>query len=67
MRHPTCNLNFKPGEAIHDHKQTGQQVDFIPNDTLLGGEYPTVRLVTGPNMGGKSTYLRQSCLAVILA
>jgi DNA mismatch repair protein MSH6 len=41
---------------------------FVPNDTLINpanGE--TVLLVTGPNMGGKSTLLRQTCIAVILA
>ncbi len=39
---------------------------FIPNDTSLG---PETRLVvlTGPNMGGKSTYLRQNALIVLLA
>jgi len=40
---------------------------FVPNDTSLGGDAPPVLLLTGPNMGGKSTLLRQLCLAVILA
>ncbi|KAJ4708411.1 DNA mismatch repair protein [Melia azedarach] len=43
----------------------------VPNDILLGedsGDYhPCTLLLTGPNMGGKSTLLRATCLAVILA
>ena len=43
---------------------------FTANDTLLdasGAQGPRLAVVTGPNMAGKSTYLRQACLAVILA
>ncbi|UCE40315.1 MAG: DNA mismatch repair protein MutS [Candidatus Aminicenantes bacterium] len=40
---------------------------FIPNDTLLDREANQVLIVTGPNMGGKSTYLRQVALICILA
>jgi DNA mismatch repair protein MutS len=39
---------------------------FVPNDTDLGGEARVV-ILTGPNMGGKSTYLRQNALVVLLA
>jgi len=39
-----------------------------PNDTLLGGlNHPCCAVVTGPNMGGKSTLLRQNCIAIIMA
>ncbi|KAJ3324736.1 DNA mismatch repair protein msh6 [Boothiomyces sp. JEL0866] len=41
--------------------------DYIPNDVNLGGENSTMILLTGPNMGGKSTLLRQTCIAVIMA
>ena len=41
--------------------------DFIPNDTLFDGEQNQLLLLTGPNMGGKSTYLRQVALIVLLA
>ncbi|EMR08607.1 hypothetical protein PNEG_03083 [Pneumocystis murina B123] len=42
---------------------------FIPNNIKLGGskDDPTIALLTGPNMAGKSTLLRQTCIAVILA
>ena len=52
MRHPfLCNKNS----------------DFISNDTMFGGDVQKVMLLTGPNMGGKSTFLRQTCMAVIMA
>ncbi|CAK9183092.1 unnamed protein product [Ilex paraguariensis] len=41
---------------------------FVPNDVTIGGcSCASFILLTGPNMGGKSTLLRQVCLAVILA
>ena len=41
---------------------------FVPNDCVLSaGEVPAIRLITGPNMGGKSTYLRQNALIALLA
>ncbi|KAL5863022.1 hypothetical protein ACOSQ3_000536 [Xanthoceras sorbifolium] len=41
---------------------------FVPNDVTIGGSgNARFLLLTGPNMGGKSTLLRQVCLAVILA
>jgi DNA mismatch repair protein MutS len=40
---------------------------FVPNDLYLGDESPFLLLITGPNMGGKSTYLRQAALISILA
>eukprot|EP00455_Lapot_gusevi_P054627 TRINITY_DN8791_c0_g1_i2.p1 TRINITY_DN8791_c0_g1~~TRINITY_DN8791_c0_g1_i2.p1 ORF type:complete len:765 (-),score=191.26 TRINITY_DN8791_c0_g1_i2:96-2075(-) len=48
---------------------TARGDQFIPNDTVLGTAETPARfiLVTGPNMGGKSTLLRQTCVAVILA
>jgi DNA mismatch repair protein MutS len=40
---------------------------FIPNDCLLDGEENRLLVITGPNMSGKSTYLRQVALIVLLA
>lgn len=59
LRHPVVEASLrKQGDG------------FTANDTLLdasGSQGPRLALVTGPNMAGKSTYLRQACLAVILA
>jgi DNA mismatch repair protein MutS len=40
---------------------------FVPNDLELDPEHAQIVLLTGPNMGGKSTYLRQAALLVLLA
>jgi len=40
---------------------------FVPNDTLLDGRERQLVILTGPNMGGKSTYLRQVALISIMA
>jgi DNA mismatch repair protein MutS len=40
---------------------------FVPNDTRLDPDAEQLLLVTGPNMGGKSTYLRQVALIALLA
>ncbi|KAL2163373.1 hypothetical protein VTH06DRAFT_5430 [Thermothelomyces fergusii] len=41
--------------------------DFIPNDIKLGGDEAKINLLTGANAAGKSTILRMSCIAVIMA
>ncbi|KKK13254.1 hypothetical protein P175DRAFT_0520052 [Aspergillus ochraceoroseus IBT 24754] len=41
--------------------------DFIPNDIQLGGSAPNIDLLTGANAAGKSTLLRMTCVAVIMA
>jgi DNA mismatch repair protein MutS len=51
-RHPVVELQSQP---------------FIPNDLYLNTTTDQLTILTGPNMGGKSTYLRQTALIVILA
>jgi DNA mismatch repair protein MutS len=53
-RHPVLDQN------LVDEK-------FVPNDTELDGENIRLAIVTGPNMAGKSTYIRQVALIVLMA
>ena len=46
-------------------EQRGER--FVPNDLYLDDESQFLLIITGPNMGGKSTYLRQAALISILA
>jgi DNA mismatch repair protein MutS len=41
--------------------------EFVPNDIELGGKAGDYLLVTGPNMSGKSTYIRQTALLILMA
>ncbi len=40
---------------------------FVPNDVLVGGTHRPIVLITGPNMAGKSTYIRQVALITLMA
>ncbi len=48
-------------------EQTLKDVLFVPNDTYLNDADDRVAIVTGPNMAGKSTYMRQTALIVLMA
>ncbi len=48
-------------------EQTQKDVLFVPNDTFLNGTDHTLAIITGPNMAGKSTYMRQTALIVLMA
>ncbi len=53
---------------VHPGVASVSKSQFIPNDTLLDpANNQSLLLVTGPNMGGKSTLLRQTAIAVVLA
>jgi DNA mismatch repair protein MutS len=47
--------------------QTLVQEKFVPNDTLVDNEDNRLLVITGPNMAGKSTYIRQVALLVLMA
>ena len=53
-RHPVIENNLKENE-------------FIPNDTDIGEDDNLIQIITGPNMAGKSTYMRQMAIIIILA
>jgi DNA mismatch repair protein MutS len=54
---------LKHGESdVH-----GRPPNFVPNDLELGNDSTQIALITGPNMAGKSTYIRQAALITILA
>jgi DNA mismatch repair protein MutS len=61
------------GEAIkilggrHPVIEETNEEPFVPNDVYLNRDADQILIVTGPNMGGKSTYLRQVALICILA
>jgi DNA mismatch repair protein MutS len=52
---------------VIEQQEIGGGERFVPNDVYLNGATHNILVLTGPNMGGKSTYLRQTALAVILA
>lgn len=70
---PTVNetslLRIKNGRhPVIEKILLGNDVNFIANDSALGGNgAPQIALITGPNASGKSTYLRQIALIVLLA
>lgn len=66
---PTVNdsekIDVKGGR--HPVIEVTNEEPFIPNDSYMDREKDQILIVTGPNMGGKSTYLRQVALICILA
>jgi DNA mismatch repair protein MutS len=72
-RHAYVRPSLVGGRTIHLTASRHPVVEalsgsqFVPNDVSLDGEERQIAIVTGPNMGGKSTYLRQIALAVIMA
>ncbi len=51
----------------HPVVEASQTEPFVPNDTRLDPDDRQILVLTGPNMAGKSTYLRQTALIVLLA
>ncbi|KAH6982720.1 muts domain V-domain-containing protein [Ilyonectria destructans] len=74
LGHPSCRPQFVDQErSIVDFEELRHPCmmnnvdDFIPNDIKLGGDQAKISLLTGANAAGKSTILRMSCTAVIMA
>ena len=68
----TCPVMTREGgirieAGRHPVVEASLQQPFVPNDLLLDPETRRLLVITGPNMGGKSTYMRQTALIVILA
>jgi DNA mismatch repair protein MutS len=53
--------------VIEQQDLSGASDRFVPNDLYLNGTTHSVLVITGPNMGGKSTYLRQAALITLMA
>ena len=63
-RHPVVEQMLKAPDAA---LARGASQAFVPNDTLLASSDAQIALITGPNMAGKSTYIRQVALITLLA
>ena len=48
-------------------EQTMQEGGFVPNDTAMNQDDARMLIITGPNMAGKSTYMRQVALITLMA
>lgn len=59
------NINIKEGRHV-TVERIGTET-FVPNDTFLNDNDSRTMIITGPNMAGKSVYMRQVALIVILA
>ncbi|KAH7907952.1 muts domain V-domain-containing protein [Hygrophoropsis aurantiaca] len=71
---PSCRPQFVEGDAasiefeeLRHPTLSCLKESFIPNDIKLGGEVGRVALLTGPNMGGKSTVMRMTATGIIMA
>ena len=72
---PSCRPEFIEDDTVRSvldfqtlrHPCIETTTNFIPNDIALGGFDPSITLLTGANAAGKSTVLRMTCIAVILA
>ncbi len=59
-------IDIKDGRHPVVEKMLGTS-GFVPNDTLLDNDNTRVMIITGPNMAGKSTYMRQTAIITLMA
>ena len=59
-------LDIKNGRHPVVENIVGEE-NFVPNDTYLSDDENIINIITGPNMAGKSTYMRQSAIIVLMA
>jgi DNA mismatch repair protein MutS len=62
----SCDIEIEEGRHPVI-EQTVTDEEFVPNDICLNAEGQNVLIITGPNMAGKSTILRQTALTVLMA
>ena len=66
VREPCIDIRGGRHPVVEARLQETTGAPFIPNDTALGPK-ARMQIITGPNMGGKSTYMRQVALIALLA
>ncbi|KAG1823365.1 muts domain V-domain-containing protein [Suillus subaureus] len=74
MGEPSCRPEFVEGDAafiefeeLRHPTLASLREGFVANDVKLGGDLGRIALLTGPNMGGKSTVMRMTATGVIMA
>ncbi len=65
--HDGFELEIKDGRHPIIEQQLGHDVSYVPNDLQLDDQYQQIMIITGPNMAGKSAFIRQNALIVLMA
>ncbi|CAI4058721.1 hypothetical protein SUVZ_03G1420 [Saccharomyces uvarum] len=74
----SCNVNYVRPTFVEDQQAIfaknarnpiieSLDVNYVPNDVMMSQEDGKINIITGPNMGGKSSYIRQVALLTIMA